>query len=253
MDRLRYLSERLLPSLVSISATILFASVFVWFFENPESLPVDQLRSASTGAWNLLGLSLVAGVASMAAVEVRKRLGRTRGRFHRHELLSRFDRKFLPLLGFHEDRGLTMRLDIPLEQVVALLSAAAEQAVLSPDEFKEYLCQLGGPKALSAAKKIAELRKLKGSDDALGEEHASLRQAIEQGLDSLQIELASRWRYRLRLEAALVAGGIGLGSLLLAQTGPEVKIAVLFTTFVWGGFFAWLTRDVVAGIEKWRG
>jgi hypothetical protein len=241
-------------SILSLGLAVSFVSMLVSFSQNPKRLPVEQLRSASTGAWNLLGISLVAGIASMAVVEVRKRLGRTRGYFHRRELLSRFDRRLLPLLGFQSSRRLITRLDIPLEQVVALLSAAAERAIMNPAEFGKLIEQLGGPRALSAAENIVEIRQLdEPNESALGENHAYLRQAIEQGLDSLQIELTSRWRYRLRLEASLIAGGIGLGSLLLVQTQAEIKLTVFLTTFVWGGFFAWLGRDIVAGIEKWRG
>lgn len=260
MNRIGYMLNRLTRRLVialPVVALATFVGILFWFLHSPAGLSaIDQLRSTTVVGLHLLALSLIAGTASMAVVEVRKRLSRTRGRFHLIELESHLGESPFFLLGFPRygsREEMIRRLDIPLEQVVALLASAAEQAVLKPIENRWLLYSIGGAQAAEAAANISELSENSEPDETkLGEQHALLRQAVEQGLDFLQIDLGSRWRFRQRVEAILVAGGVGLGALLLTDTGPSVKAAVLATTLFWGGFFAWLARDVVAVIEKWR-
>jgi hypothetical protein len=267
-------SRLLLFAVASVVPLLILAAALYWFFQRPEGLSVsDQLHLATKSARNLLEIGLVAGVGSMAVVEVRKRLGRTRGRFHLRELRQRFGGglnhlysspryaysprnsrsryAYSPLNLRHET--LVIQLDVPLEQVVAQLGATAEEAFLKPGEFVDFLACLGGDRAYDAVKALAAQPTAdQEREDDPNIHHAALRQAIEKGLDSLQTELGSRWQYRLRIEAAAIAGVIGLVVVSIADTGPLARLSVLGVTFVWGGFFAWLARDVVAGIQKWR-
>jgi hypothetical protein len=56
---------------------------------------------------------------------------------------------------------------------------------------------------------------------------------IEQGRDALQITLASKSQYRIRIEAAVVSGLFGLSALLFSDADVYAKLGVLVTTPVW--------------------
>ena len=243
---------------IFLIGVILVLVALAWFFQSPDDLQAaGQLGLATDIVRQLLVLSLIAGVASMAVVQTLKHLLRARGRFHYYELRKQFGIQLFELLGFE---GLSrvspiIRLDISLEQLLALVGGVAEQAILQPEIYQKFLIELGGPRleeTIEVIIKANEMPEIDTDTEEVRDAYAVLRSAVEQGLDSLQITLGSRWRYYIRFVAALTAGLIGLVALVFSNVGPAGKIAVLVTAFVWGGAFSWLARDVAALIEKWR-
>ncbi len=139
--------------------------------------------------------------------------------------------------------------DMTLEQLMAQIAVGVEKAIRKPEAYKTFLVSLGGKDASEA---IAVITSTKKEPDEIEKSYGVLRQCLDQGLDEIQLFHNTRWRNRIRWEACIISGLIGLATLLLSQSGPAVKAVVLVSTFTWGGAFAWLARDISAGIERWR-
>ncbi len=79
-----------------------------------------------------------------------------------------------------------------------------------------------------------------------------MRDALHLELDRLQIVLGGRWRrllwYISCTASAALAGGVLIGSDVHLVAAVELAAIAFFV----GGFFATLSRDVVAGVERWR-
>ena len=240
---------------LAVVFVLVFIAALAWLANQPELSVLEQLESASRIAIGLLVLSFAVGVGGMAVVQVWKNIGRARGSFHM-ERLEKLASELCDNVSVERD---TASFDFPLEQLMAQLATEVEQALLHPLKSESLLTQVGGESAkaaLSILKKLQENKDNNTSHDNNPdyiEALTLLRQAAEQGLDNLQNTIGNEWRFRVRLLAMIVAGLIGIAVLLLSDTGPAVKISVAITTVVWGGFFAWLVRDIAAGIERWRG
>ena len=122
----------ILFSLLSV-AVLAASAVALWFFSNPEGA-TRQAATANlvTFAVRTLTLSAVTGFAAMATLETMKRLFHLRGRFF-------FDRaagpEFLRLVRPGKPVGADpgediRRFDLPLEQIMAQLGRASDQALL---------------------------------------------------------------------------------------------------------------------------
>lgn len=90
-------------------------------------------------------------------------------------------------------------------------------------------------------------------DESLRTMEIALRSSVDAGLDSLQVAIGSGWKRLVRLSAALVAAVSAIAVSALYGVGYVALLVAMLGGFVLGGFFAWLARDLVAGIERWRG
>lgn len=273
----------LLMGILLIAGAAALIAIAAWFLQKADVSEFDQLRRTAFTLWHLLLLSLVAGFGSMAVVEVHKHLLRARGRFHLAALEDKgLDLRLVVAPGEKVTReDLVARLDTSLEHLLAQISEFSERAitVLGQTRGKEDETESGKHEAIQkfisglggiseeTLNKLLEFRKqaavAKGKEDwekkkkyetLLAEDLSQVRYSVERRLDALQIDIGSRWRYRTRLSAAIGAGVIGMVALWLSErTGLQIKIGVLAATFIWGGFFSWMARDIVAVVEKWRG
>jgi hypothetical protein len=80
----------------------------------------------------------------------------------------------------------------------------------------------------------------------------ALRSALDSRLDTLQLSVASGWKRVVRLSAALVSAASALALSVLSGVNYQVLLVALLAAFVVGGFFSWLSRDLVALVERWR-
>ena len=68
-------------------------------------------------------------------------------------------------------------------------------------------------------------------------------------LDRLQIRLGARWRHYLSGSAMWIAGALALAWAVVADHDSSWPVVA---ALVFGGFFAWLSRDVAGAVESWR-
>jgi hypothetical protein len=181
-------------------------------------------------------------------------------------------------IRIHEDssNGLITQWDAPIEQVVAQLGQVSEFVLARPRGRVALLRRFAAAQARRRPGDGAPAGTGRGvehpadldvvdryviavfspEDDNRKRELDDLafdvRHHVQQNLDALLLTMGALWRRRVRRVAAVAAGLIGVGALLFTQVGPFVKLSAILTSTIFGGFFAWFTRDLVAAVEKWR-
>jgi hypothetical protein len=261
------------------------SAVVVWFFSNPEEVTRQEATSSLvTFAVQTLTLSAVVGFAAMATLEMVKRLFNLRGRFF-------FDRvagpEFLRLLDPSRraqsdepgHKAVVRRFDLPLEQLMAQLNYAADQALdqFFPDRIEPEgrpplpraqirpllrRAQIRPPRTPDArvrARRDSDaykfLVRLVGEDPVRSAEEGDstmLRIQTQAALDDLQVRVGNAWRWRLQLTSSVLAALFALAALIYVPVPPGSKIAALVGSFLLGGFFAGFFRDLVSIVERFR-
>jgi hypothetical protein len=277
------------PSVIVVLIAVYIAAVFIGArlllsqVGAPGSL-VDQLSSVAAVGSHLLIFTATVGIVTMAVLEALKRLIPVRGYFHRWQIEYSLGNKGLAAitsllspppsaLGFTDPQSSISVIggppnlisgsrasapalswfDVPVEQLTAQIGTLAQQELDLSSTGRSS--EAGGPilKGPSLIDALVGVPVMKGlTTDGPETNVASLRPQIEIRLDALQVDIGSRWRRVVRLAACIVATGITISVLLFSSVSIAIAIAVVVTTFFVGGFFAWLARDVVAGIERWR-
>jgi hypothetical protein len=239
--------------------------VVVWFFSNPEGVDRRQgISQLADVAGQALLLAAVAGFAAMGTLEVFRRLLHVRGWYFARALErvigpATLSRVVSARGSARELSSIWVRLDLPLEQLVAQLAHAVDAAL---DEVAgaaptyrgrvpgiEVVHELAGPEGHSLARQLEESEV---GSEARRVVESRLRVLVQAALDDVQVSVGNSWRWWLRLTSCVLASLFGLLAVIYLPVGPATKAAVLSMTFVLGGFFAGFLRDVVAGVERWR-
>jgi hypothetical protein len=119
------------------------------------------------------------------------------------------------LLGGYSKRELRRIFDLPIEQLCALMSSAADQALSQPQDYAELLLAFSGPAGLPDIDALAPPRQVVGShiirnrgadDKALGR----LAQSTRSGLDVLQVSVGQQWSRTIRTLAVVLSGILGV-------------------------------------------
>jgi len=253
---------------------VVVIALLVWLFQPAGIPPATQLREAASVAGFLLLIAAGAGVAAMATVQFWKLLFLPRAAFHAAELKSLFGTNVGQVLGLaaptpedaapspHEPKEFAHLLDTPTEVLMGQLRSTADYILLRPEGFENALYRLGGDAGTKSIKTYLEQRKGledqtddSGSANRPSSSHDALVEArffVEQHLNLVHVDLKERWRRRVRVVAVTVAGSTGLLTMSLSTLGPTAKISTIVAAMIWGGFFAWFARDVVALVERRR-
>ena len=157
------------------------------------------------------------------------------------------------------DDSLTRQWDAPTEQVVAQLGQLSEFVLARPRGHVTLLRRFAAAPDSSVVDRYVIAVFSPEFDPQFADRKKELddlafevRHYVQRNLDALLLTIGASWRRRVRLKAAVAAGLVGLGALLFTEVGAFVKMSAIFTSTVFGGFFAWFTRDIVAAVEKWR-
>ena len=256
------------------------SGVLLWFFYAPAGVTRQQATSnLVTFAVQTLKLSAVTGFAAMATLEMMKRLFHLRGWFFfRRVPGSEFLRSARPLRpgekgdpgGKGESaevsrRGGVSRFDLPLEQLMAQLGYATDQAldrlfparlpVTAPSQAASAEAPDAGDRVRSDSPDYKLLAGLVGetSLSKAKSDPTMLRLETQAALDDLQVSVGNAWRWWLRLISSMLAALFALVALIYVPVPPGSKIAALAGSFLLGGFFAGFFRDLAAIVERFRG
>ena len=153
------------------------------------------------------------------------------------------------------DVELMRQWDVPTEQVVAQVARVSEFVMARPQGRVALLRRFVSPEASNLVDRyvLAVIRQSRyPTDERVDDLAFELRHHVEQQLDALLLVMKSSWTRRVRLQSVFAAGAIGFASLVFADVGPLVKLSAVIVAIVFGGVFGWLTRDLVALVEKWR-
>jgi hypothetical protein len=153
-------------------------------------------------------------------------------------------------------RHIEQLLDASAEHVIAQVSQVSQFVMARPRNNVGLLREFAGPAGSEAVTAYA-LAIMQQEDENLSDSAANLafdvRHYVEQSLNTLLLNMRSTWRARVRRAAALTSAIIGVVALIFVNVHPAVKVSTIIASGVIGGCVAWLARDVVAVIEKWRG
>ena len=245
--------KRVMYLLIALIGLVASIAALAWYLGSPKKIVASQqLSEVANLARHLLIITFISGLLSMALVQVRKNLFRSRGYFHGNMLKWYLGEEVFYLLEPNNRyRSIASLLDIPLEQLIAQLASEFEELSLEPIRESNLLVRLGGSKAKRVLKDL-ELSENKNNKKKFLEAHRTLRIAVEQGLDRLQLVMNNRWQRRIRIEACIYSGLISAAFVALTPMTLWMKTSVIISCFIWGGFFAWLSRDILATLEKFR-
>lgn len=174
------------------------------------------------------------------------------------------------LLGGFADRELRRVFDLPIEQLCAQISAAADQAMAQPHLYAELLLALTGPAGLDDIDALAPPADVVGGrvirapsvdSSAAGDNpfagadnraYARVAQGVRAGIDLMQISVGQRWTRGIRASAVAVCGALGAAGVFFIRITWPTRLLFALAALVLGGFFAWLARDLAAIVERTR-
>ena len=251
------------PPLLSVGFPLAVAVVVV---------AVDLLAQPK-GHADLSGLvvsTLVCGSFAMVLIETVKRMAPVRALFQRRRahrrIMLRLDNAQFNDSAISADAKAAVAemfrslgeaavdgaFNLPVEQMIPQLADALDLTVVRPRRNHEATTNAAASEAVSLRAALFgspfDRSDQRARSTPVGREEREAARFLEQ----LQIEIGNRWRQYVRSLAACIAG---LAGLLLAYWDPPdiaVSVATPIVALLAGGFIAWLARDVVAVVERWR-
>jgi hypothetical protein len=158
---------------------------------------------------------------------------------------------FLDRVSRHQYSAL---LELPIEQLVAQIQAAAETALAVPWLDTFFLASLIGDRGVD----IDGIRDAKQGDDramAAARERAVTSSLIQRRLDALQIQVKRDWGRLLRvlsLTVSLIVTAMAANVFGLWRQNVVGTAFLVLLLSALGGFFASVARDAVATVERLR-
>jgi hypothetical protein len=250
---------------------------------NPDRTAAD-LGRLETAAFQILLFSIAVGIIAMAVLEVLKRLTPIRALYHLWTLSNHLGRGPAEFLGdvVSHGRRRTAPFDLPIEQLTAQLGAALDQITSSvitlpivwdPVNESGLFSEVPSPLTQSRFDLINAVAgrpffvfhsspstpsgdgpstTSKDGADPQRDMEGVLRAALDSGLDNLQLSIGSGWKRLVRLSAAIISAIAALTVSVLNNVSVTAMLVSVVGAFILGGFFAWLSRDIVAVLERWR-
>lgn len=208
--------------------------------------------STSAQARDLLWFALICGLASYATIEGLKRIVRVRGHYQLWQVKRWLERdadgsfrQLLRALGLGRGDHTLRVFNLPTEQLVAQISAAADVALADPVGHGALIYALAAPvpdQLLAGAGPDEESRTLR----------SQLAQRMRLGIDRLQISLAEQWRRTVQGAALWIAGLYGIFVANAADVSSASEPRYVLAALLLGGPIAWVLRDLAAAVERAR-
>jgi hypothetical protein len=244
-------------------------------------VPLER-GSVGTQAQDVLWFALVCGLLSFATIEILKRIGDLRGRYHLRrviEWLARAsDNKGVSSWAAFRDLERAMGLlylegppradearaapfasvrwlqrakrdrllvfSLPIEQLAGQISAAGDAALTSPHEFPALYVTLAGDFGSTDPPQRPEYD--------IADSDVVQTQRVRASIDQMQITISKRWRRDVQGTAIWVAGLWGIGLAHAAGRARSAEPRYILSALLLGGIFAWIARDLAAAIEGLR-
>jgi hypothetical protein len=166
--------------------------------------------------------------------------------------------------------------NLPIAQLAAQVSIAADLALSYPQDYKAFLASLAGnyeaftngPRAGPPSLQPSPASSVPGPRQRLYRSGARGRAApanevserdiyrghlVRGGVDALQLYVGQGWRRFVRISAVLISGILGLVWVSFLDIRPGLRIAYVLSALVLGGLISWFLRDLVAIVERLRG
>jgi hypothetical protein len=232
---------------------ILIAGVLIWALAGSRS--AVGLRTASAGSlvWVMLSVGLLCGATAFATMEILKRVFGLRGRYQQRQtrIWLRGSVAYDQLLdAMGADRASAQHtFNLPMEQLAALVSAAADVALRS-GRHQQLVVSLSrlDPEENPSLYWGGDT----GDSPEARDASAELAQRVRAGVDQLQISLGERWRRYVQSAVLWIAGAYGIAFFGEGQGLPGGEGQFVLAAMILGGPVAWILKDLAAVIERAR-
>jgi hypothetical protein len=161
------------------------------------------------------------------------------------------------ITGMPPRRELRAILDLPPEQLLAQIAAAADVALAAPRHEDLLLRALLGRKPdIVEVKPTQPGLPTRDEPFAIPEEPSrhslsvSDTQLVGAALDNLQVTLTQQWRRAIQAMALGLSGLYGIALSLAGAISDGGHAQYLFAALVLGGPIAWTVRDLTAWLER---
>ena len=261
--------------------------------ENDLTEIVDAFSSLEKiASWQVVGVLVAAGTLSMAILDVFKNFTPIRRWFQTGWIGRWIDKRAQqfngelsalpskPIAPIETDQTIAQLVelstgsehrafyDLPSEQLVAQMNAAAQVAFDYPSRYASVLAALSqgadikdvlltlGASTANLPPGAPEPAADPAGDASLQQEIANARNRvgnrIQRNLDGAQIALGNRWQLYMQLSAIVIAIVL-LETSVLASSSGDLGAAVLAIPIgIAGGYFAPVARDLVVALQKLR-
>ncbi len=146
--------------------------------------------------------------------------------------------------------------DLPAEQLVAQMNAAAQITLEYPVVYYNLLAVLSQGAAIDDLNRVVDVPSARQAAAAGAAPPATYTDArnrvshrLQRNLDGLQIAMSDRWKFSLQLAAVFIS--TALIELAVWQTQQRLSWLALVVGLV-AGYFAPVTRDLIAALQKLR-
>lgn len=230
-----------------------------------------NIGSATTGQV-VVALSLT-GILTMAILQTLKDLTPIRRQFQRTWLGSWLterarnkgiipDAAIQQLIELATGGAANAFYDLPAEQLVAQMNAAAQIALDYPGTNHYYyllavLSAGASPEDLEQVSSVPSARGIVSPSDlppGYADARTRVSHRIQRNLDGLQIAMGDRWQFLLQL-AAIVLSTVLIEIAIYSQPQPPSGLApfvIGILVGIAGGYLAPVTRDLVAALQNLR-
>lgn len=142
-------------------------------------------------------------------------------------------------------------LSFPPDQLGAQLARAAQFALETQPAFPRWRAVLvGGPQGGAGETSPKSFGSGRGRDSLEQFDQDLARVAFS--VDEIQMRITVRWAQYLQTTACWLSGAVALGAATLSSQRQDESAWTVLLALVFGGFFAWLLRDISAAIEALR-
>lgn len=227
---------------------------------------VQKLAGIST--WQIIGVITAAGTIAMAMLQLVKELTPIRRAYQRHWMrawIKAHAKSASPLkaetLLIELSTGGAEKAfyELTIEQLVGQMNAAVQITLDYPKKYSDLLFVLAegaDPKDIhSMVSKSPEGSRTKsGPSNEYLEARTRVGHRIQRNLDAIQIALGSRWKFWMQIIAVTLSTLLIEGATIAANSGSVRMGAVLLALpiGILGGYFAPVTRDLVAALQTLR-
>ncbi len=222
-------------------------------------------------SWQVVGVLVAAGALSMAILDAIKNFSPIRRWFH-----SRWIRRWIEVrTATFNTSGLLPQIDpgktiiqlidlstggeehalfnLPSEQLIAQINAAAQAALDYPQRYAEVLASLSQGADREDVQQLLDVGSGTGDvDQRVLDARNRVGNRIQRNLDGAQIALKDRWQLIMQLVAMFIAILLLELAVLFSSSGDIAAAVLAIPIGIAGGYLAPVLRDLVVALQQLR-
>jgi hypothetical protein len=221
--------------------------------------------------WSVVGALVAAGIVAMAILQVIKELTPIRRAFQRRWMHDWIERRCDEFNENDEVRHIRPRaaeadmmdlatggderafFDLPAEQLVAQMNAAAQAALDYPSKHRDLLAMISEGADVEDINRVLDPPSSgKEPEPDYLDARNRIGNRIQRNLDGMQISLSSRWQLWMQIAALSIT--VIIVEIAIIYPGDATPGAILLgiPIGIVGGYIAPVARDLVAALKSLR-